>query len=317
MERILVTGGAGFIGANACNILVAEGYDVVALDTLALGRRENLDARVSFIRGDCGNADDLRRAGAIDFIIHLAGSSSAPMFTDDLPGSFVNNIRGHISILEFARERGAKKVLFASTSSIYGDGTPPFAETTHVAPPNFYSVSKHCQEELSNVFHQTYGTEIIAFRFMSVYGRHEEHKGRFANLVSQFIWGMEQGKQPVIYGDGSQTRDFTHVSDVVSAFKLALRTRKRFGFDVFNVGTGRAVNLRELVAAINKALKTDISPRHVGNPVTTGYINVQQADLSKISRELGYAPTVALEIGIADIVAYRSGHPVAPFSLSY
>jgi UDP-glucose 4-epimerase len=317
MESVLVTGGAGFVGANACNVLAQEGYRVVALDTLTLGKKDNLDPRVTLIEGDAGRPEDLRRAGSVEYIVHLAASSSSPMFLDQLADSVLNNIRGHLAVLEFARAQGVKKVLFASTSSIYGNNKVPLTEDQNVTPPNFYAVSKHAQEEISAVYHQTYGTEIIGFRFMSVYGPHEEHKGRFANLVSQFIWGMEQGRSPVIYGDGSQTRDFTHVRDVAKAFLLALRTPKRFGSTIFNVGTANAVNMRELVALINKVMGTSVQPSYVTNPIGDSYIASQQADLSKIERELGYAPSVTLEEGIREIVAYRKRHPVAPASMSY
>jgi UDP-glucose 4-epimerase len=313
----LVTGGAGFIGANACNILTAEGYDVTAIDNLALGSAENLAHSVTFIQGDVSRAEDLERAGPVDFIIHMAAASSAPMFATSLQESFVNNVRGHLAVLEFARARAVKKVLFASTSSIYGNNPLPLVETQPVTPPNFYSVSKHCQEEFSHVYNKVYGTEIMGFRFMSVYGLHEEHKGRFANLVSQFIWGMEQGKHPVIYGDGSQTRDFINVRDVVAAFSLALKTPKRFGFAVFNLGTGHAIDMRALAALIGKLMGVDLPPRYIENPVKDTYILAQQADPSRIVRELGFRPVVTLEDGIREIIAYRKRNPKPPASLSY
>ncbi len=317
MESVLVTGGAGFIGANACNILAALGYKVTALDNLVLGNRDNLHPTVAFLQGDSGSLDDLKRVGPVDFIIHLASSSSAPMFMSDLRGNIINNIQSHIAVLEFARNCNTKKILFASTSSIYGNNPIPLSEDQIVKPPNFYSVSKHCQEEISEIFHREYGLEIIAFRFMSVYGLHEEHKGRYANLVSQFIWGMEQDKQPVVYGNGTQTRDFVNVRDVVAGFLLALKTPKRFGFTIFNLGTAQSVSLRSLVSIINKVLGKNIEARYVSNPVAAGYIMGQQADLVKIERELGYRPTISLEQGISEIISYRKINPVPPASLSY
>jgi len=315
-ERVLVTGGAGFIGANACNILAASGYAVTALDNLSLGKSSNLDRAVAFVEGDASRIDDLKRAGPVDHVIHLASSSSAPMFLDNLQGSVANNIQGHIAVLEFARACKARKVLFASTSSIYGNNPVPLTEAQPVTPPNFYAVSKHCQEELSDVYHRTHGLEIIGFRFMSVYGLHEEHKGRYANLVSQFIWGVEQGKPPVVYGDGKQTRDFVNVRDVVAAFVLALQTRKTFGFTIFNIGTAQSINIIELVELIGDVMRKRIEPRFIANPVG-GYVMNQQADLSKIARELGYAPTISLKQGIAEIVSYRKTKPEPPASLSY
>lgn len=317
MERILITGGAGFIGSNACNILNKRGYEVISLDTLALGREQNLDAGLAFIKGDVGCKEDLERVGHVDYIIHLAGASSAPMFAENLQESMRNNILGYVTLLEFARTIGVKKVLFASTSSIYGNNPLPLTENQMVVPPNFYSVAKHCLEEISYVYHQVFGTEIIGFRFMSIYGPHEEHKGRFANLVSQFIWGVEQGKQPVIYGDGKQTRDFTNVRDVVSAFALAITSAKQFGFTIFNVGTASSISLQGLVAMISGVIGREIVPIYVPNPVSSGYVLMQQADLSRIEGELDYTPAITLVEGITEIISYRKAGPIDPPSLSF
>ena len=317
MERILITGGAGFIGSNAANILRKEGYETIAFDNLFLGNTRNFEEAVTFIQGDLANKEDLAKVGKVDYIIHLAAASSAPMFVDDLAGSFENNIINHIHVLEYAREVGAKKVLFASTSSIYGNNPTPLTEDQAVTPPNFYSVTKKAQEDTSRIYNQTHGLEIIAFRFMSVYGLHEEHKGRFANLVSQFIWGMEQGKAPTIYGDGTQTRDFTNVRDVVQAFKRAIQTEKKFGFTVFNVGTSQAVNMLDLMDLLNEALGTDIPDNLVDNPIKVGFVKSQQADLTKIQSELGYEPTIDLKEGIKEIVEYRKINKIDPPSLSY
>lgn len=317
MSKILITGGAGFIGSNASNILSGEGHEVIAFDNLSLGKRSNLASNVTFVQGNVNNPDDLAAIGSVDYIIHLASSSSAPMFVDNLIGSISNNILGHMYVLEYARSVKVKKVLFASTSSIYGNNPIPLTEDQVVVPPNFYSVTKHSQEEASEVYHQVFGTEIIAFRFMSVYGLHEEHKGKFANLASQFIWGMEQGKKPVIYGDGTQTRDLTNVKDIVQAFKLAIKTDKKFGFSVFNVGTSEAVSMNTLIDIINKARGSQIKPQHIENPIKAGYIQSQQGDIGKISKELGYHPTVTIEEGIREVVEFRKVNPTAPVSLSY
>lgn len=317
MPRVLITGGAGFVGSNAANWLSKNGYDVVAMDNLYLGWEQNVESQVTFINGDVNKQEDLEKVGPVDYIIHLAASSSAPMFTDDLGQAVTNNVNGHIQVMEYARKVGAKKMLFASTSSIYGNNPIPLTEDQEVTPPNFYSVSKHAQEEISRTYNQVYGLEIIAFRFMSVYGLHEEHKGRFANLVSQFIWGMEEGKQPTIYGDGTQTRDLTNVKDLIQAFKLAMETEKKFGFTVFNVGTSHAINMLDLMDILNKAMGTNIPGKLIENPIKSGYVKNQQASLEKIERELGYKPTVTIEEGVKEIVEFRKTNPIKPSSLSY
>lgn len=317
MSKILVTGGAGFIGSNCANILARHGHEIIAFDNLSLGTPKHLDEGVLFVEGDVRDEEALRAVGPVDIVIHLAASSSAPMFETDLEGSVANNIVGHIKVLEYARTHGVQKVLYASTSSIYGNNPLPLKEDQSVVPPNFYAVSKHCQEEFSHVYSQKFGLEIIGFRFMSVYGLHEEHKGSFANLVSQFIWGIEQGKEPVLYGDGSQTRDFVNVKDVVAAFEKAITTEKRYGASVFNVGTTHAISLRELVALIGRIMHVPTQGKCIPNPITQGYIGSQQADLEKITTEFSYIPEVSLEEGIREIVAYREQRKVIPTSLSF
>lgn len=303
MAKILVTGGAGFIGSNLSNIMTDKGHQVTALDNLFLGKKENLTNKVRFIKGDVKKRSDLEKAGSdFDYVVHLAASSSAPMFEQDLRGAIENNIIGHLDVLNFARDTGVKKVLFASTSSIYGNNPTPLTEDQSVIPPNFYSVTKHAQEETSRVYSQRYGLEIIGFRFMSIYGPNEEHKTTFANLVSQFIWGMAKNERPILYGDGLQERDFTNVKDVIQGIDLAIKNKKKYGFTVFNIGTNKAINLIDLVALINKVMDKSIKPKFIKNPVKEGYIKNQLADLTKISTELGFKPTVELKDGVREIV---------------
>lgn len=303
MAKILVTGGCGFIGSNFCNIMVKKGHDVTAFDNLYLGVEANLNPEVKFVKGDVRNRVELESAGMdFDYILHLAGSSSAPMFEDGLREAMENNIIGHLDVLNFARDIKAKKVLFASTSSIYGNNPTPLTEDQFVVPPNFYSVTKHAQEETSIVYSKKYNLEIIGFRFMSVYGLNEGHKKTFANVLSQFIWEMAQDRPAILYGDGTQERDFTNVKDIVQGIELAMFTDKKYGFNVFNIGTATAVSLVDLVTKINKALGKNIPPQLIENPIKSGYIKTQLAGIDKISNELGYKPSVSLEDGIQEIV---------------
>lgn len=314
--KILITGGAGFIGSNAANTFSRAGHTVTVIDNLSLGVLENLDSGILCIEGDVRDVHVLEKAGTPDIIIHLAASSSSPMFADDLSGALSNNILGHVAVLEYAVAVKAKKVLFASTSSVYANNPVPLKETQEVIPTNFYAVSKHAQENISRVFSARHNIPVIAFRFMSVYGPHEEHKGAFANLVSQFIWGMEEGKSPVIYGDGTQTRDFTSVHDLVSAFELAIK-KDISGFEIFNVGTSEAISVRELVDIINTERGVVIPATFVENPIPSGYIQNQQADLSKISTVLGYTPQVSLQTGIRELIALRKENAIRPKGLSF
>ncbi len=299
-KRILVTGGAGFIGSNFCN-LNSEKYEIIALDNLFLGDRENLIPKIRFIEGNACNYTDLERTeGNIDYVLHLAGTSSAPMFLEEgFADGYVNSIKSFVQTLDYARKSGAKKFLYASTSSLYGNNPMPLIETQDITPPNHYAVTKHTYEHCARCYHQLYPEiELIGFRFMSVYGPNEEAKGRYANIISQFIWDTARDLHPVIYGDGNQFRDFTNVADIVQAIILAIETEKPLGNKIYNIGTGKCCSFNEIVNAISRSTGKEIKPKYIPNPVKEGYVRGQHADISKISEELRYTPKIDLETGI-------------------
>jgi len=301
-KRILVTGGAGFIGSNFCN-RHCDSYDVVVLDNLLLGDPEHLSSSVKFVEGDAASSEMLDSLGSFDTIVHFAGTSSAPMFHEDIVDAYRNSILSFLEVLEYANRIHAKKVLYASTSSLYGNTPPPLTEDHTPIPTNHYAVTKIAMEHIASCYQKMHPElEIIGFRFMSVYGPQEEHKGIYANLISQFIWTMREGKQPLIYGDGTQTRDFTAVADVVQGITLAMETQKHLQHEIFNIGTGTSLTVLGLVEVINGILGTDIAPKHIENPVTENYIRLQQADISKIQSTLGYQPSVSLDEGIGRII---------------
>ena len=305
MLRVLVTGGAGFIGSNLCHRLAAAGRPVAAFDDLSLGKPGNLPAAAAFHQGDVADPAAWRQVPAVDAIVHLAGASSAPMFPADLAGCFQNNIVGFIRVMDHARACGARKVLYASTSSVYGNVTPPLREDGELDLPNFYAVSKYCMEQLARMYHLQYGLEVVGFRFMSVYGPREDHKGRFANLVSQFIWDVEAGRSPIVYGDGAQTRDFTNVGDIIQAITLALETSAPLGHSVFNVGTGKGTPVNELVELLAELMGRPVRAEHIVNPVKTGYVQDQIASIDYLHATLGYEPSISLREGIEEILAWR------------
>ncbi len=303
MKRILVTGGAGFIGSNLCN-LNKEEYEMVALDNLFLGDKTNLLPDIRFVKGDACRKEDLDQAGPVDYVVHLAGTSSAPMFMGDgFVDGYVNSIQSFVTTLDWARTNGVKKFLYASTSSLYGNNPLPLVEDQKVTPINHYAVTKRTYEHCARCYNKVYPEmDILGFRFMSVYGPNEEAKGVYANLISQFCWDIARGKAPVIYGDGTQTRDFTNVRDVVQGLTLAIEADKKLGAEVFNIGTGQATSVNEIVDALNKAFGKSIEPKHIENPVKEDYVQGQYADISKIRDILGYEPTVRLETGIKEQV---------------
>ena len=301
-QRILVVGGAGFIGSNICNTL-CERYDVVALDNLFLGDPSHLKPTVRFVEGDASDPATLDSLGTFDRIIHFGGTTSAPMFMNNLVNAYRNSIVSFLEVLEFAKHTGVQRVLFASTSSLYGNTTPPLTETHVPLATNHYSVTKIAMEHIAECYQKVNPSmDIVGFRFMSIYGPNEEHKGIYANLVSQFAWAMMRGERPIVYGDGTQTRDFTNVMDVVKALTLAMEHASPLGFQIFNIGTAKSVNLLEVIRFINEALGTSIEPQHIENPVKETYIRTQLADIGKISGMLGYEPSVSLKEGIATLV---------------
>jgi UDP-glucose 4-epimerase len=303
MKSILVTGGAGFIGSNFCNIN-RKNFEITALDNLYLGDVANLDPEVRFVEGDAGFTEDLDQVGPVDYVVHLAGTSSAPMFSGDgLVEGYMNSVRSFLNVLEWSRVHGVEKILYASTSSLYGNNPLPLLETQNVTPPNHYAVTKHLYEEAARCYVKVYPEmDIIGFRFMSVYGPNEEAKGKYANIISQFAWDMARDLSPIIYGDGTQFRDFTNVRDVVQGMTLAIEARKKMGAEIFNIGTGHSTSLNDIVTALNKAFGKSIQPKYIPNPVKEGYVQGQHADIEKIRSVLGYQPSVQLEDGIVEQV---------------
>jgi len=303
-KRVLITGGAGFIGSNFAN-LNQEKYEIVVLDNLFLGTPENLNPGITFIEGDAGKRVDLEKCGnQFEAVIHLAGTSSAPMFMDDgFADGYVNSVESFVRTIEFARQAGAKKFCYASTSSLYGNNPIPLLEDQDVTPPNHYAVTKFCYEHCARCYHKVYPEmDIFGFRFMSVYGPNEEAKGQYANMISQFLWDLARDLPPVIYGDGEQFRDFTNVADIVQALTLAIETPANFGNKVYNIGRGESTSFNDIFTTLNASLGKDIDPIYIPNPVKEGYVKGQHADIELIKSELGYDPKITLEQGISDLV---------------
>ncbi len=304
--KVLVTGAAGFIGSNICEMLVDRGHEVIGIDNFFLGRKENLSQvmnKVDLVEGSITDENLVNKiTKGVDAICHQAAASSSPMFSlDKLRASVAVNVDGFHILLKASVENNVKRVVYASTSSIYGNLQPPLREDMKVVPPNFYAATKMSNEHSALIFSQVYGLETVGFRYMSIYGGNEKAKGIYANLVSQFLWAMQKGEKPEIYGDGSQTRDFVYSKDVAMANVMALESKKNLGGDVLNVGTGECYTLNQVIAILNNILGTNIKPNYLAMPVKN-YIFSQMADISKIKRILGWEPKFRLEDGIRDVI---------------
>jgi UDP-glucose 4-epimerase len=236
-----------------------------------------------------------------DYIFHSAAKSSSPMFKNDPREGVDINVLGFMNVMESAKRNQVKKVIFASSSSVYSGLPIPFKESQTITPKTFYEASFYCREILARSYYLENGLNSIGLRYFSVYGPNETHKGNFANNISQFLWNMTNGDSPIIYGDGTQTRDFTFVDDVVQANILALQSEER-EFGIYNIGTGTETSFSRIVEIINQHLGTDIRATYVDNPIKN-YVRKTKADISLAKSELGYeAKWRNLEDGIAALI---------------
>jgi Nucleoside-diphosphate-sugar epimerases len=303
--RVLVTGGAGFIGSNLANHLATDN-DVIALDDCYLGTPENLDPAVEFVETSVLD-DDLPTD--VDVVFHLAARSSYAMHEESPTTGARVNVEGFVNTVDQARQDGCETVVYASTSSIYGSQTDPSPERLPVTVNTGYEASKMARERYAEYFHNHYGLSLAGLRFFSVYqgyGGAEEHKGEYANVVAQFADDVASGRSPELYGDGTQTRDFTHVSDVVRGVELAADNELN---GVYNLGTGEAYSFETVVELINEELGTDVAPAYVENPIPEEvYVYDTCADCTKIRDATGWEPRVDFEEGVSRVCAQYESH---------
>ncbi|MFD1598868.1 NAD-dependent epimerase/dehydratase family protein [Halobellus rarus] len=298
-RRVLVTGGAGFIGSNLANHLAADN-DVVAVDDLHLGTPENLADDVEFV--DASVLDDDLPTEGVDVLFHLAAYSSYTMAEEHKREATRVNVEGFVNAVEQAREDGCETVVYASTSSIYGSRTEPSPEDLPVEARTCYEASKLAREQYGEYFHHHYEMTLAGLRFFSVYqgyGGAEGHKGEYANTIAQFTHKIANGERPKVFGDGSQTRDFTHVDDIVRGIELAADHRLQ---GVYNLGTGESYTFNEMIGMINEELGTDVEPEYVENPLEV-YVHDTMADSTKMREATGWEPEISFEEGVERVCA--------------
>jgi UDP-glucose 4-epimerase len=298
--RVLVTGGAGFIGSNLANHLAGDN-EVIALDDCYLGTPDNLDDDVEFVEASVTD-DDLPTD--VDVVFHIAALSSYAMHEEDPTRGARVNVEGFVNTVDQARRDGCDTVVYASTSSIYGSRTEPSPEDMPVTVNTGYEASKMARERYGEYFRNHYGLDVAGLRFFSVYqgyGGAEEHKGEYANVIAQFADDVANGTAPKLYGDGEQTRDFTHVSDIVRGIELAADHRLN---GIYNLGTGEAYDFNTVVEMLNDELGTDIDPEYVENPIPDDvYVHDTCADYEKIHEATGWEPEIDFEEGIERVCA--------------
>ena len=295
-KRVLVTGGAGFIGSNIANHLADEN-SVIAVDDCYLGTPGNLSDQVEFVNKSVVDGD---LPTDVDVVFHLAALSSYKMHEENPAQGARVNVEGFVNTIEQARKDGCETVVYATTSSIYGDRTEPSPESMAVEARTGYEASKLARERYAEYFHNFHEMSLAGLRFFSVYqgfGGAEGHKGEFANTVAQFTDKIANGDRPELFGDGTQTRDFTHVDDVVRACELAADHELQ---GIYNVGTEASYSFNEMIALINDELGTDIDPKYIENPLDE-YVHDTMADYSKLHEATGWEPEIDFKQGVARV----------------
>lgn len=306
MEHALVTGGAGFIGSNVVRELLDRDLEVTVLDSMYLGSRENLEGLdVEVIEGSVLDQETVEEAvEGVDTVFHLAARSSSPMHKEDPAMGARVNVEGFVRVAEAAKDEGVEKIVYASTSSMYGTVEPPHTESQDPEPKNLYTASKMSREMYGRCYSYLGEIETTGLRFFSIYGPRERSKGNYANVVTQFLWKMQDGEKPVIWGDGTQERDLTYVGDVARAVVKAAERREELDGEVINLGTGKPVTFNEVVRTLNEKLGTSIEAEHVENPRGEKYVKEHRADNAKARELLGWEPKVSFEEGVEKIVEF-------------
>ncbi len=323
MANYLVTGGAGFIGSNIVEELVrrkkgtapflpendnskkgavpfSEVGVIRVLDSFITGKRENLEPfmdKIELVEGDIRDKADLARAlKGIDYVIHQAALRSVPKSVDDPFTTNDINVFGTLSLLMSAKKAGVKRVVYASSSSVYGEAKRfPQKETDYVSPVSPYGVSKLAAENYCITFAKTFGLETVSLRYFNVFGPRQNPESKYSAVIPAFLFAMARGESPVIDWDGKQSRDFTYVANVVEA-NLRACAAKGVSGGVFNVACGTTASINDIVRALNGILKTNISARYA--PKRKGDVRKTRADVNKMKKLLGVRKIIGFEEGL-------------------
>jgi nucleoside-diphosphate-sugar epimerase len=314
---VLVTGGGGFIGSHLATRLVEEGYTVRVLDNFATGRRENLLPLVEEIELIEGDVQSYERAHTAvrgcDVVFHLAALPSVPRSVQDPLTTNAVNVIGALNVLLAARDSGVRRVVCASSSSVYGANADlPMGEDMPVAPLSPYAVGKLAAEGYCRSFHAVYGLETVVLRYFNIFGPRQDPLSQYAAVIPKFITDFLEGRRPVIFGDGEQSRDFTYVENVVEANLVAAQSEKAIG-QLFNIACGASTSVNQLVAELRDITGGDLEPLY--EPARPGEVRHSAADISLAQRELAYAPSVDFREGLERTTSWyetrlRAGKPV-------
>ncbi len=308
--RYMVTGGAGFIGSHTVEELVRRGHSVVVLDGLSAGKKENLagvEGKIEFVSGSVTDLDVVRGASrSVDCVLHLAARTSVPRSVKDPLGTNDVNVNGTLNVLVAARDAGVRRVVFAASSSVYGDmPSLPKTESMRPLPTSPYGASKLAGEAYAQVFGHVYGLENVSLRYFNVFGPRQDPSSPYSSVLSRFVTAVLDGSQPVVYGDGEQSRDFTYIENVVQANLLASEAPGVSGM-VFNVGTGQRYTLNQTLRLLETVSGQPVRTRY--EPARSGDIRDSLADVSLARAKLGYNPRIGFEEGLRRTWEWYSAH---------
>jgi UDP-N-acetylglucosamine 4-epimerase len=315
-KKILVTGGAGFIGSNLCEALLEKGNKVICLDNFATGKRENLeqllkDTNFTIIEGDIRKIEDcLKATKDIDYVLHQAALGSVPRSIKDPITSNDVNVSGFLNMLVAARDNGVKRFVYAASSSTYGDSqSMPKVEDIIGKPLSPYAITKYVNELYADIFSKTYGLETIGLRYFNVFGRKQDPNGAYAAVIPKFVSQLMKGESPVINGDGNYSRDFTYIDNVIQANLLSLVTKNEKAINtVYNVAYGDRNTLNDLMGYLKEYLSefdSKISNVEViYGPNRAGDIPHSHASVDKAKELLKYNPHFTLQKGLKEAVKW-------------
>ena len=318
MTKILVTGGAGFIGSNLCEALLQEGHEVVCLDNFATGKMENIQPlldnypeRFTLITGDIRKAEDCRQAvEEVEYVFHEAALGSVPRSINDPITTNEVNISGFLNMLVAARDAGVKRFIYAASSSTYGDSASlPKVEEVIGKPLSPYAITKYVNELYADVFARIYGMECIGLRYFNVFGRKQDPNGAYAAVIPLFVKKLMNHESPVINGDGEYSRDFTYIDNVIGMNKLAMTTENPDAVNqVYNTAYGERTTLKQLVSYLKEYLSQfdpEIAAIEVYHgPNRKGDIPHSLASIDKAKKLLGYNPKFSMKEGLKEAVSW-------------
>ncbi|MEI6434317.1 MAG: SDR family oxidoreductase [Bacteroidota bacterium] len=315
-KRVLVTGGAGFIGSNLCEDLLKHGNNVVCLDNFSTGHRHNINgflenSAFTLIEGDIRNPDDCRKAvDGVDLVLHQAALGSVPRSINDPVTTNEVNIGGFLNMLVAVRDAGVKRMVYAASSSTYGDSeTLPKVEEIIGKPLSPYAVTKYVNELYAHVFSITWGMELIGLRYFNVFGPRQDPAGAYAAAIPKFAIQLMKHESPVIHGDGTNSRDFTYIANIIQMNHLAATTiNNQATGEVFNAAVSERNNLNQLTNLLKKFL-SEYDPAIAEVPILhgperKGDIPHSHASIEKAKRLLGYSPTHNLDAGLYETVKW-------------